>query len=222
MKSLIRVSCLVFAALYCQGQAADVTVKGTVSDARTGKGIKANVRYGTIPSAGINGKFNDSTFLFMVFGSAEYQITASAKGYNPKTIIIKPQDIAVDKSIVRNIKLTPKGETMVLEDLIFAQGKSDIDSKSYTSLNELAQMMKENTTMEIQLEGHTDNIGSPKANLSLSQDRVDAVKKYLVLKGIKKSRIQTKAFGGTQPLANELTPEARVKNRRVEMRVLKD
>ena len=158
----------------------------------------------------------------MVFGSADYQITASAEGYNPKTIIITPQDIDANRSIIRNIKLTPKGQSIVLEDLIFAQGKSTIDSKSYASLNEIAQMMKENTTMEIQLEGHTDNIGSSKANLSLSQDRVDAVKKYLVSKGIRKTRIQTKAFGGTQPLSNELTPEARAKNRRVEMRVLRD
>jgi OOP family OmpA-OmpF porin len=222
MKKLILISSLFFSTLLCLGQAAEFTVKGTVTDARTGKGVKANVRYGTIPSAGINGRFNDSTFLFMVFGSADYQISASANGYNPKTIIITPHDIDANKSIIRNIKLTPKGETIVLEDLIFAQGKSAIDSKSYASLNEIAQMMKENTTMEIQLEGHTDNIGSPKANLSLSQDRVNAVKKYLVSKGIKKTRIQTKAFGGERPLANEMTPDARVKNRRVEMRILRD
>jgi outer membrane protein OmpA-like peptidoglycan-associated protein len=216
MKNLIVVLLLFLSTLCCLGQAADVTVKGTVTDARTGKGVKANVRYGTIPSAGINGRFNDSTFLFMIFGSADYQITAS------ETIIITPHDIDVNRSIFRNIKLTPEGQTMVLEDLIFAQGKSAIDSKSYASLNEIAQMMKENTTMEIQLEGHTDNIGSPKANLSLSQERVDAVKKYLVSKGIHRNRIQTKAFGGTQPLANEMTPEARAKNRRVEMRILRD
>ena len=82
--------------------------------------------------------------------------------------------------------------------------------------------MKENAEIEIQLEGHTDNIGSPKANLTLSQERVNAVKKYIVSKGISRNRIQTKAFGGTQPLDNELSPEARIKNRRVEMRILKD
>ncbi|HEY3430683.1 MAG TPA: OmpA family protein, partial [Cyclobacteriaceae bacterium] len=203
-------------------QAPEVTVKGTVADARTGKGIKAHVRYSSIPSEGINGRFHDSTFLFYVFGTADYQITAAAEGYNPKTIIITPGDIDVNKSIIRNIKLTPKGQTIVLEDLIFAQGKSVIDPKSHKGLNEVVQMMKENPTIEIQLEGHTDNQGSSKANLSLSQDRVDAVKKYLVQKGISKNRIQTKAYGGTQPLGNELTPEARMKNRRVEMRILKD
>jgi outer membrane protein OmpA-like peptidoglycan-associated protein len=59
-------------------------------------------------------------------------------------------------------------------------------------------------------------------NLELSQKRVDAVKKYLVEKGVQKNRIKTKAFGGSQPLKNEMTPEARALNRRVEMRILKD
>jgi outer membrane protein OmpA-like peptidoglycan-associated protein len=51
---------------------------------------------------------------------------------------------------------------------------------------------------------------------------VEAVKKYLVKKGISKSRVKTKAFGGTEPIRNEMTPEARALNRRVEMRILKD
>jgi outer membrane protein OmpA-like peptidoglycan-associated protein len=203
-------------------QAPGITVHGTVTDARTGKGIKATIRYSSLPSEAINGRFNDSTFSFAIFGSAQFQITASAAGYSPKTVIVMPDDIGSTKEVIRNIKLSPKGETIVMEDLIFAQGKSVIDPKSYAGLNEVVQMMKENTEIEIQLEGHTDNIGSPKANLTLSQERVNAVKKYIVSKGISKNRIQTKAFGGTQPLDNELTPEARIKNRRVEMRILKD
>ena len=211
-----------FAAICCYSQSPEIIVQGTVTDSRTGKGVKANVRYSSLPSEAINGRFNDSTFSFAIFGSAQFQITASAAGYNPKTVMIMPNDIGTTKNVIRNIKLSPKGETIVLEDLIFAQGKSVIDQKSYTGLDEVVQMMKENTKIEIQLEGHTDNIGSPKANLTLSQERVDAVKKYMVSKGISKNRIQTKAFGGTQPLDNELTPEARVKNRRVEMRILRD
>ena len=111
---------------------------------------------------------------------------------------------------------------MRLQHLIFAQGKSTIDPKSYGELDEVAQMMKENTRIVIQLEGHTDNQGSSKANLALSEDRVEAVKKYLVVKGIGKDRVKTKAFGGSQPLSNEMTQEARAMNRRVEMRILKN
>ncbi|MEM8895354.1 MAG: OmpA family protein, partial [Bacteroidota bacterium] len=72
----------------------------------------------------------------------------------------------------------------------------------------------------IQLEGHTDFQGNSAANMQLSQDRVDAVKEYLVDNGIKKNRVLTKAFGGTQPLSTERTDEAKASNRRVEVRII--
>lgn len=200
----------------------EILAHGKVSDSRTGKGIRASIRYSSIPTGSIFGRFNDSTFSFPIFGTAKYQITAEAQGYNPKTVIVDPKDVDAERKVLRDITLTPKGQTIILNHLIFAQGKAVIDPKSYAELDEVVQMMKENEKIEIRLEGHTDNVGSPKANLDLSQKRVDAVKKYLVEKGISKGRIGTKAFGGSQPLKNEQTPEAKAMNRRVEMRILKD
>jgi OmpA-OmpF porin, OOP family len=200
----------------------DIKANGKVMDSRTGKGVKAMIRYSSIPTGSIYGRFNDSTFSFPIFGTAKYQITASAEGYNPRTVIVDPKDIDQQKQVLRDIYLTPKGETVVLNHLIFAQGKADLDPKSYPELDEVVQMLKENPAMEIRLEGHTDNVGNPKKNMELSQNRVEAVKKYMVSKGISKGRIETKAFGGSQPLKNEQTPEAKALNRRVEMRILKD
>jgi OOP family OmpA-OmpF porin len=206
---------------FCHAQE-EILAEGKITDSRTNKGIKANVRYSSIPTGSIFGRFSDSTFSFPIFGTAKYQITAEAKGYNPRTVIVDPKDIGPDKKVQRDIILTPSGETMRLNNLIFPHGKAVIDPKSYGELDEVAQMMKENSKMVIQLEGHTDNQGSAKANMELSESRVEAVKKYLVSKGIAKDRIKTKAYGGSQPLANEMTQEARAMNRRVEMRVLKD
>lgn len=180
------------------------------------------IRYSSIPTGSIFGRFNDSTFVFSIFGTAKYQITATAEGYNPATVIVDPKDINSDQKVIRDINLVAKGQTIVLDHLIFAQGKSLIDPKSYGQLDEVIQMMKENPSMEIQLEGHTDNVGNSQKNLELSQSRVDAVKRYMTDKGIGKARIRTKAFGGSRPLRNEMTPEARAQNRRVEMRILKD
>jgi OmpA-OmpF porin, OOP family len=219
--TLLTVLVLLNAALI-SAQTSEITAKGKVTDSRTGKGVKASIRYSSIPTGSIFGRFNDSTFAFSIFGTAKYQITASAEGYNTRTVIVDPKDIDAEKKVVRDILLTPKGETMILDHLIFAQGKSIIDAKSYPQLDEVVQMLKENEKIEIQLEGHTDNQGNPKLNMELSENRVEAVKKYLVDKGISKNRIKTKAFGGTQPLRNELTPDARAANRRVEMRILKD
>jgi OmpA-OmpF porin, OOP family len=214
---------LVFSLAVCSCYAQEeILAQGKITDSRTSKGIKANVRYSSIPTGSIFGRFSDSTFSFPIFGTAKYQITAEAKGYNPRTVIVDPKDIGPDKKVLRDITLTPSGETMRLDNLIFPQGKSIIDPKSFDELDEVAQMMKENSKMVIQLEGHTDNQGSAKANMELSESRVEAVKKYLVSKGIAKDRIKTKALGGSQPLSNEMTQEARAMNRRVEMRILKD
>jgi outer membrane protein OmpA-like peptidoglycan-associated protein len=76
--------------------------------------------------------------------------------------------------------------------------------------------------MVIQLEGHTDIGGDPKESLKLSQERVDAVKSYIVSKGINKNKIKTKAFGGTMPLSRENTEQAHKMNRRVVLRILKN
>ncbi len=200
----------------------EILAQGKITDSRTSKGIKANVRYSSIPTGSIFGRFSDSTFSFPIFGTAKYQITAEAKGYNPRTVIVDPKDIGANNKVMRDIILTPSGETMRLNNLIFPQGKAVIDPKSFAELDEVAQMMKENSKMVIQLEGHTDNQGSSKANLKLSEDRVEAVKKYLASKGIAKDRIKTKALGGSQPLSNEMTQQARAMNRRVEMRILRD
>lgn len=220
-KAFFIISILTISAGFCFAQDSEILALGKITDSRTNKGVKANIRYSSIPTGSITGRFNDSTFSFPIFGTAKYQVTAEAQGYNPRTVIVDPKDVTANK-VQRDIELTPKGQTIILNHLIFEQGKSAIDPESHAELDEVAQMMKENTKMAIQLEGHTDNQGSAKANMELSESRVEAVKKYLTKKGIAKDRIKTKAFGGSQPLRNEMTQAERSKNRRVEMRILKD
>ena len=210
-----------FSAISAFGQK-EIVAEGKVMDGFTKKGVKARIFYKSIPTGSITGRFNDSTFSFLIFGSSKYQITADAEGYITGTAIVDPKDIDTSNKVIRDITLTRKGETIRLDHLIFEQGKAVINSKSFPGLDEVVAMMKDNTKLVIQLEGHTDNQGNPKLNMELSQDRVDNVKKYLVAKGIDKNRVKTKAFGGTQPILNANTPEARALNRRVEMRILQD
>ncbi len=212
---------LIFSIWSAGAIAQEITVKGDVVDAVRGKKLKSKVVYKSYPTGGISGTMNDSTFSFSIFGSSKYQVTAEAEGYIPRTVIVDPKE-ASSNIIIRNIELTSTGGTIVLSHLIFAQGKAVIDPKSFSELDEVVAMLKENPKMEIQLEGHTDNRGNAEANLKLSQSRVDAVKKYMVSKGVGKDRIKTKAFGGSKAIATEDTEEARAKNRRVEMRVLRD
>ncbi len=220
----MKVICLVYWGLMLtsiSGYSQEITVKGKAVDALSGKGIKSKVTYKSYPTGGISGSSNDSTFSFGIFGSSKYTITAEAAGYIPRTILVDPKE-AIDQRILRDVLMVPTGHTIRLSHLIFTQGKAVINPQSFSELDEVVAMMKVNEKIEIQLEGHTDNQGNEKANMELSQDRVDAVKKYVTSKGIAKDRVKTKAFGGTQPLSKDKTEEARALNRRVEMRILKN
>jgi OOP family OmpA-OmpF porin len=198
-----------------QAQTDKITVRGNVKNTVSQKGVKAMIIYKSMPTGGISGRFNDSTFSFSIFGTARYQITAEAAGFIPRTVIVDPNERDTSHVMVRDILLTPQGQTIRLNTLTFETAKSVIVKKSYPELDEVVAMMKENTKMVIQLEGHTDSSGDPKVNMGISEDRVDVVKKYLVSKGIAKDRVKTKAFGGTKPISKD-----RNLNRRVEIRVL--
>ena len=109
---------------------------------------------------------------------------------------------------------------MRLDALNFQQRSSIISPESYAELNSVSDMLQSNPKMIIQLEGHTDTRGDAKLNLKLSERRVDAVRDYLIRRGVGKSRIKLKAFGGSQPLSRENTEEAHMLNRRVEVRIV--
>jgi outer membrane protein OmpA-like peptidoglycan-associated protein len=79
--------------------------------------------------------------------------------------------------------------------------------------------MNDNPSYLLGIEGHTDNTGDKTKNLTLSQKRADAVKNYLVKKGIDASRLTAKGFGDTVPVADNKTADGRAKNRRVEFKV---
>ncbi|MBI1770362.1 MAG: OmpA family protein [Bacteroidetes bacterium] len=203
------------------GKAQEIKVHGKVTEAITGKGVKSKIVYKSYPTGSLSETFNDSTFSFSIFGSSKYIITAEAPGHITSAILLDPKEVK-NNQIISDIELTPTGQTIRLNHLIFDMGRAAIKPQSFDQLDALAALMKMNSKMEIQLEGHTDNVGNASANLKLSQDRVDAVKKYLSGKGINKNRVATKAFGGTKPISKDNTEEARALNRRVEMRVLKD
>jgi outer membrane protein OmpA-like peptidoglycan-associated protein len=106
-------------------------------------------------------------------------------------------------------------------NLEFASGKDVIKPTSFPSLDGLAKLLKEHSSdWTLKLSGHTDNQGTPEKNMTLSDKRVKAVKKYLVKKGVNVAKVETEAFGQTKPIADNATEEGRQKNRRVEMKII--
>lgn len=106
-------------------------------------------------------------------------------------------------------------------NLQFATGSAVIKEESYEALNKLAQLLKAKPNYLVSIEGHTDNVGSSAVNLTLSKQRAQAVRKYLVEKGIDAKRIFTEGYGDSKPIATNTTAEGRKKNRRVEFLIIR-
>ena len=87
-------------------------------------------------------------------------------------------------------------------------------------LNSLAEKLKQKSEWNLLLSGHTDNVGDDDANMILSKNRSEAVKKFLISKGLAESRIKVNYFGETKPIADNYTPKGCQKNRRVEFVIL--
>ena len=99
----------------------------------------------------------------------------------------------------------------------FETGKSIIKPESKTILDQIVQLLTENTALKISIEGHTDNVGTAPANQILSENRAKAVMNAIVAKGLNKSRFVAKGWGQTKPISENTTEEGKAKNRRVEI-----
>lgn len=102
-------------------------------------------------------------------------------------------------------------------NILFQTGSAKLQTKSFKGLNEVAQIMKDNPGMSLSIDGHTDNVGNDDKNMALSQSRADAVKTYLVSKGVDAGRITATGYGETKPVADNKTAAGRQKNRRSEL-----
>ncbi len=230
-KYFLSILCLLLAGV-ASAQEGDSTVwaEGRVINAETKEPVVARIMYQSLPYGNRLGSASGSTFTFPFLDGEKYSILVQADGFEPVKLLLDPAEANGSGKVVKDIEMKkgsappahPVGHVMRLDNLIFQQSKARIEPASYEELDVLVDMLKTNSKMVIQLEGHTDYMGPAKQNLDLSEKRVIAVKDYLVSKGVAKSRIKTKAFGGTKPLSREDTPEAHAANRRVEVRILQN
>lgn len=119
------------------------------------------------------------------------------------------------------IKFDPP-RTFVLDNVYFDTGKSTIKHSSTAELNELKEYLELKPSVRIEIAGHTDDVGSDENNMTLSQNRAEAVRNWLIRRGIDGDRIKAKGYGENQPVAPNNSPENRQKNRRTEVRILSE
>jgi outer membrane protein OmpA-like peptidoglycan-associated protein len=119
----------------------------------------------------------------------------------------------VPKPAVQTVEV---GKAIVLEGIVFQSGKALIEPQSETTLNQALAVFSENAEIAVEIHGFTDNAGKAAANKKLSLRRAEAVKAWLVAKGIDGARVGVKGLGAENPIADNTTPEGRAKNRRIE------
>lgn len=163
-----------------------------------------------------NGHFN-----IQLPGPAVYEIKIQTIGDDQDYSTIEIPKLGPNEGYGK-MKLTIKFElpkTFTLDNVLFDTGKSTLKSSSFLELNEVVEVMKLKKKMNIEVAGHTDDVGSDASNISLSQARADAVRNYLISKGIEGNRIVAVGYGETQPVADNTTEEGRKQNRRTEVRI---
>lgn len=108
----------------------------------------------------------------------------------------------------------------IIKDVLFDFDKSVIKPQAYPILEEVVAVLKRNPSVKVEIQGHTDSVGTAQYNRGLSERRANAVMKYLVKKGIASNRLTALGYGLTRPIASNLTPEGQARNRRVELTAL--
>ena len=206
--------------------------RAQVTDAATGYPVVARVEFTDLVS-GLSYVSSttkkDGTFLVCLPAGHHYALNVSRKGYlfqsehfelDSSASFLQPYELHIELQPVPDSTVAaPTGQPITLKNVFFNTGSAELLPASTTELNALAALLQENTALKIQINGHTDNAGDDNSNLNLSERRAQAVRNYLIGKGITSDRLRSRGFGETKPIAPNDTPEGRGQNRRTEFEV---
>ncbi len=220
-------------------------VKARVIDAETKQALTAKVDFTNLSTQKTHAQSitdENGEFLVCLPVGKNYGLNVSKKDYlfhsenfaleegdansEPYVLIIElnqiPPAIAATPTTVKpNTTTAPiESKPIILKNIFFESGSAQLKETSDGELMKLYQLLKDTPKMKIQINGHTDNVGSENDNLTLSTNRAKAVYDYLIQKGISPSRLKYKGYGETQPITTNDTKEGKQLNRRTEFKVL--
>lgn len=199
-------------------------IKGVVRDSKTLKGLPSAVELTDINTRQVISLVEtDETgnYIITLPIGRDYVFNVNRKGYLFYSESFQLSQRTPDSTYIINIDLQPitKDATIVLKNIFYESGSHTLNPHSEVELDKLVQLLKDNPALRIQINGHTDAVGKPADNLTLSNGRAQSVISYLVKKGVQPARLTFKGFGSTQPVAENNTEEGRAKNRRTEVKV---
>jgi outer membrane protein OmpA-like peptidoglycan-associated protein len=200
-------------------------IKGRVYDQKTTKGLPSTVELIDLATRQtISRVQTDETgnYLITLPVGKDYAFNVNRRNYLFYSDNYSLKDKSPDSTYQKDIPLQPieVNAAIVLKNIFFDYNKFELKSESQVELDKLVQLMNDNPTVKIQVEGHTDNIGNAAENLKLSENRAKSVLNYLVSKSIKAERMLAKGFGATKPVADNSTEQGRAQNRRTEIKVI--
>ncbi len=200
-------------------------IRGNISTS-TGEPIDAEVVYyaqGTDNKGNTTVMTENATFKILLPLGKKYVLYAIKKGYLSDTKVIDLTDSLnyTEINLQLQLKKLYQGQSFTLKNIYFPAGSAKFLPQSYPELDRLVMFLKQNPDIRIRINGHTNNIGQKDKLMQLSVDRAQAVKNYLISRGISASRIETKGYGPTRPIADNSTAEGRRMNQRVEIEIIK-
>jgi outer membrane protein OmpA-like peptidoglycan-associated protein/tetratricopeptide (TPR) repeat protein len=204
-----------------------VLVQGKVIDSKTKKPLGAKITYRDLKTDALLGIANssplDGSYQIVLPSGNIYSFLAEKNGYIATSNNLNLEKLSAYKEIEQNLLLTPieAGQTVRLNNIFFDTDKYDLKPESTSELSRLIRILNQNTSLTIEISGHTDASGNDQHNIQLSQNRADAVKNYLLSKGISADRLTSKGYGKSKPVASNDTEEGRQQNRRVEFTIVK-
>lgn len=213
--------------LYKEAQPERVTYfKGIVFDKETKARLKAAFELTDLISGKIVARSESNSvtgeFMLILPVSKDYALNVSREGYlfySDHFSLTGPENSL--EPITKQIPLQPMrvGETVILKNIFFDTDKYNLKPESRTELERLATLLKKNPRMTIEISGHTDNVGTPDYNRTLSENRAKAVYEYLINQGVSVSRLTYAGYGLTRPIDTNDTDAGRANNRRTEFRI---
>jgi outer membrane protein OmpA-like peptidoglycan-associated protein len=152
------------------------------------------------------------------------ELEKNQKALAQKDSLIAAQKAEADKRLealnskAMSVYKDARGTILSMSDILFESGKADLKQELKDNLTEVAAILKTLLAdSDVEIEGHTDNVGNATSNEKLSKQRADGVLSHLVSRGIDKKRLKAVGYGLTKPVADNNTEEGRAKNRRVEL-----
>lgn len=146
------------------------------------------------------------------------EVTAEGYFFQNMSLQFNPDSVLMLKNF--DMKKIQVGARIVISNILFNTGNATLKAESYSELNKLVNLLRENAAVKIEVSGHTDNVGSAGLNKKLSKSRALSVKNYLVSQGISGDRVNFEGYGYDRPIAPNDNAEGRAANRRVEIEVL--